>query len=238
MSSRPVGRRLLGAAALLVNLASACGPSTPSATTLPSSLGASATVQSLPPANDPDPSLQVTSPTAPPAPASATVSAPVQVLALGNINIRRGPNLAFNSIAILSKGAVATANGRDVLSNWLRIPLPNDATQNGWVSIMSEFTRVTGSLDTLPELDPQEWPNLAWLRNCTLHELWVAPVGLALPPVYEFPNNELRLNPGTYSVMDTDVDGYPEILKADLSEGKTIEVLVDGLGEKKKCPVQ
>ena len=64
----------------------------------------------------------------------------------------------------------------------------------------------------------------------------VNPVGLALPSVFEFPNNELRLNPGTYSIVDPEVDGYPEILKVDLAEGKTVEVLVDGLGEKKRCP--
>ena len=167
---------------------------------------------------------------------SAIVTSPVRVLALGNVYIRRGPDLAFNSIAYLSKGAVVTATGRNVLSSWLRVSLPEDSSRIGWISIMSEFTDVRGDLDSLPEIDPQEWPELASVRNCTYHELWVEPAGLSLPPVYEFPNNDLRLNPGTYSILDTDVEGYPEVLKVDLREGVTIEVLVDGLGEKKKCP--
>ncbi len=167
---------------------------------------------------------------------SATAVARVSVTALGNVNIRRGPDLAFNPIAVLTRGAVVNADGRDVLSNWLRIPLPNDKSSVGWISIMSEFTRVQGEVGALPEVEPQEWPALAALRNCTLHELWIDPAGVALPPVYEFPYNELRLNPGTYAILDVDVDGYPEILKAELREGMTIEVLIDGLGEKKKCP--
>ena len=114
--------------------------------------------------------------------------------------------------------------------------MPDNSSRLGWVSIMSEFTEVHGDLDSLPEIEPQEWPELASLRNCTYHELWIEPVGLTLPPVYEFPNNDQRLNPGSYSILDVDVDGYPEVLKADLREGMTIEVLVDGLGEKKKCP--
>jgi hypothetical protein len=160
----------------------------------------------------------------------------VLVSALGNVYIRRGPDLAFNPVGLLSKGEVATAAGRDVLSNWVRVPLPEDVSRYGWISIMSEFTQVTGIVAGLPEIDPQEWPDLAWLRNCTFHELWIAPIGLAVPPAYEFPNNELRLDPGTYTITDADVDGYPEILKVEIREGKTIEVLIDGLGEKKKCP--
>ena len=224
------------AAGLLLGALAACAPAaaptpsrltgtanTPTSTPVASTIAASATPAAFASAT-------------PQAVLSATADAPVSVTALGNVNIRRGPDLAFNPIAVLARGAVVTATGRDVLSDWLRIPLPNDKSSVGWISIMSEFTRVQGELDALPEIEPQEWPALASLRNCTFHELWIEPAGVTLPPQYEFPNNDLRLNPGTYSILDVDVDGYPEILKAELREGMTIEVLVDGLGEKKKCP--
>ena len=168
---------------------------------------------------------------------SATVSAPVQVVALGNVYIRRGPDLAFDPIGSLSKGAVVTATGRDVLSNWVRVPLPEDSSRLGWISIMSEFTDVHGDL-RVPAGDRSAGMAASWLPCATapIMSFGSSRRGVTLPPVYEFPNNDLRLNPGTYSILDVDVEGYPEILKADLREGMTIEVLIDGLGEKKKCP--
>lgn len=167
--------------------------------------------------------------------ASPISPAPVRVAALGNVFIRRGPDLAFDPVAVLPKGETAVATGRDVLANWLRIPLPDAASRLGWISIMSGFTQVSGEVDALPEIDPQEWPELAFVRNCTHHELMIQPTGLSLAPVYSFPANELRVNPGRYTVVDLEVDGYPEVSSIDIREGKTIEIMVDGLGEKKKC---
>jgi hypothetical protein len=238
MNSVSATGRAMAAVALFAAALWACAPSgsaTPPVPTmiptLPQHLVDAATIRStsaappVPGATKPAPSP------------SATVAAAVQVTALGNVYVRRGPDLAFNPISIMSKGAVATATGRDVLSNWVRVPLPEDNSEVGWLSIMSEFTQVSGDVAALPEIDPQVWPEPASVRNCTLHELWIHPAGLVLPPVYEFPNNEVRLDPGLYTILDVDVEGYPELLKADLSEGTIIEVLVDGLGEKKKCPL-
>lgn len=164
--------------------------------------------------------------------------ADVRVIALGNVYIRRGPNTAFNPISVLTKGRSAVATGRDVLSKWLRIRVPDAASDSdsGWISIMTDFTQVEGAVDSLPELDPQDWPELASLRNCTLHEMRVEPVGLTLPPVYDFPFNDVRIDPGMYSIIDVDLDGYPGVLQVEIREGMSIDVIVDGSGEKKKCP--
>jgi hypothetical protein len=232
MSNRCAAGRPLAAAGLLFGLLAACAPAGSAPIPLPTiALTESPRFVPVPTATLPSPS-----PTATAEPPPATAGAAVQVTATGNVNIRRGPDLAFNSIAILPKGAVITATGRDVLSNWVRIPIPEDTSRTGWISIMSQFTQVVGDMDSLPEIDPKEWPELASLRNCTYHELWIEPIGVTLPPVFEFPNNDVRLNPGIYSVLDVEIDGYPEVLKVDLGEGMTIDVLVDGLGEKKKCP--
>jgi hypothetical protein len=161
----------------------------------------------------------------------------VEIHARGNLFVRRGPNLAFNAIAVLPKGEVARASGRDVLSDWVRIPVPGDATQSGWVSIMSDFTAIVGDVNLLPEIEPVEWPELAFLRNCTYHELSADPGGIVLPAVQNFPDNDVRMNPGTYTVVDVDVDGYPEVLTVEIREGSAVDIVVDGNGEKKKCPM-
>jgi len=46
----------------------------------------------------------------------------------------------------------------------------------------------------------------------------------------------VRVNPGIYSVVDVDVDGYPEVLTVEIREGSAVDIVVDGNGEKKKCP--
>jgi hypothetical protein len=138
----------------------------------------------------------------------------------------------------LLKGHTAHPTGRDVLANWVRIPLPSDATRSGWVSVMSQFTEVTGELDSLPEIEPTEWPRLASLRNCTYHQMLIQPGGVIIPSIISFPENDVRVNPGSYAVLDVEVDDYPEVLSAQISEGMTVDIVTDGSGEKRKCPVQ
>jgi hypothetical protein len=161
----------------------------------------------------------------------------VEVRARGNLFIRRGPNLAFNAIAVLPKGEVVPATARDVLSDWVMIPVPGNAQRFGWVSIMSEFTEIAGDVTRLPEIEPTEWPQLAFLRNCTYHELYANPGGIVIPAVQNFPDNDVRVNPGVYTVIDVDVDGYPEVLTVEIQEASAVDILIDGNGEKKKCPV-
>jgi hypothetical protein len=175
-------------------------------------------------------------PTAIPSLEAAPTAGRVEIHARGNLFVRRGPNLAFNAIAVLPKGEVVLAIARDVLSDWVMIAVPGNAEETGWVSIMSDFTEIVGDVNGLPEIEPSEWPQLAFLRNCTFHELNAYPGGIVIPAVQNFPNNDVRVNPGLYTVVDVDVDGYPEVLTVEIREGSAVDIVVDGSGEKKKCP--
>jgi hypothetical protein len=161
---------------------------------------------------------------------------PVSVAAVnGNLYIRRGPAVAYNSIAVLYDGQSARAQGRDVLANWLEIPIPGNPETLGWVSIQTVYSAISGDLTKLPEIQPTDYPVPAFLRNCTYHNLTAEPGGILLPAITNFPANDVRINPGTYRVYDSDVEGNPEILKVELREGSALDVNVDGNGEKHKC---
>ncbi len=163
--------------------------------------------------------------------------APVTVAAVkGNLFIRRGPDVAFNPIAVLSAGQRETALARDVLAEWVEIRVPSNPGQTGWVSLQTTYSAVTGDVTSLPEIQPTDWPVPAFLRNCTFHDMTAEPGGILLPAVTNFPDNDVRIPPGTYRVYDTDVDGYPEVLKVELREGSAVDIRVDGNGFKKKCP--
>jgi hypothetical protein len=173
------------------------------------------------------------------APVEATsLPSPVTVTAAkGNLFIRRGPDAAFNPVSVLMRGQNAQATARDVLAGWVQIPIPGGAGGSGWISVGTEFTLVSGDVLSLPEIEPTDWPIPAFLRNCTHHEMYVDPGGIVLPPVDNFPENDVRLNPGAYTVRDTDVDGYPQVLAPEIGEGSAIDIQIDGAGEKKKCPL-
>ncbi len=179
-----------------------------------------------------------TTPLALPSATSTGVAAPVVVTAAkGNLFIRRGPDFAFNPIGALLQGQSATALARDVLAEWLQIPLPGQSSQSGWISIQSQFTVVDGDVMTLPEIQPDYWPVAASVRNCTLHEMQLIPGSITLPSVVNFPYNDVQVNPGTYTVIDTDIDSYPSVAKVEVREGSSIDIVIDGNGDKKKCPV-
>jgi hypothetical protein len=207
-------------------------PSVPS-TAAPAAAGATATALSGASAGS-----GYTSPTDSATLAPTSLPLSVRVTAVrGNVFIRRGPDVAFNAVSVLRDGQTTNATARDVLSQWLQIPLPDNPGTSGWISILTEFTVVTGNPDMLPEVQPSVWPELAFVRNCTHHQMAIDPAGLIIPPVEYFPDNDLRVNPGEYTVRDLDVDEYPQVLKISIHEGSEIDILVDGNGEKKKCPL-
>jgi hypothetical protein len=190
----------------------------------------------------PEPAVQATrtAPSAPAPTAPSPTSLPPQVTVTainGNVFIRRGPDLAFNSISVLTKGQTVVATARDVLARWLQIPVPGDPQRTGWITIVTSYTSVTGDVQSLPELEQTTWPELASLRNCTHHLMTTDPGGIDIPAVDYFPDNEVRIDPGVYSILDLDVDKYPEVLSVDIREGSAIDILTDGTGEKKKCPL-
>jgi hypothetical protein len=240
MSRRALPAVVTLAGVLGITLLQACIPRASTPTTATSATGEVASpvpsqvrIQGTSATPAPPPTLAVEMP-------SATVAPPaVKVTAVGgNIFIHRGPDLAFNPVSVLMKGQTAAATGRDVLSRWVRIALPGDRSKIGWVTIVTEYTRVSGDVASLPEIPPADWPELAFLRNCT-HDLMVAnPAGITIPPLEYFPDNQVQIDPGEYSIVDVDVDKYPEVLKVQIKEGSAVDINYDGMGEKHKCPVR
>lgn len=155
----------------------------------------------------------------------------------GNIFIRRGPGMAYNPISVLYKNTSTDVIARDVLSKWVQVVIP-DSDITGWVSIQTEYSKLNGEFDSLPDFTPTDWPIPAYLRNCTLHDMYVMPGEITLLSVYGYPDNEVWLNPGFYTVQDLFVPGEPEVLDFEIREGLEIEIHDDGLGEHRNCPLE
>jgi hypothetical protein len=153
----------------------------------------------------------------------------------GNIFIRRGPDMAFNPIGVLYKDTSAKVIARDVLSKWVQIEIPN-SDQTGWVSIQTQYSQINGEIKYLPEYTPAEWPVAAYLRNCTYHQMYVMPSEIVIPSYLQYPDNEIWVYPGSYTVYDIDVPGDPEVDQIAVKEGSDIEIHYDGLGGHRKCP--
>jgi hypothetical protein len=223
---------------LFILLTQSCVPvklDTPTA--LPTAQGAEPTSTETSPAPLATPTAPIENPTA-----TATASASpspfpkVTISAVkGNLFIRRGPDLAFNPIGVLYQDTSEEALARDVLSKWVQIKIPN-SNKMGWVSIQTKYSQLTGEIKNLPEYMPTEWPVAAYLRNCTHHQMYVLPNEIVIPSSYEFPDNEIWIYPGTYTIRDIDVPGDPEVDTITVSEGSVVEIRDDGSGEHRKCP--
>ncbi len=177
----------------------------------------------------PTPTAATVRPSVTPAP-SVTITA-----IKGNLFIRRGPDMAFNPIGVLYKDTSAKVIARDVLSDWAQIQIPG-SDKTGWVSVKTEYSQVEGNLEYLPGFTTTEWPVAAYLRNCTYHQMYVPQADMIVPSYFEYPDNEVWIYPGTYTVLDIDVPGDPEVLDFTIKEGQSIEIRWDGTGEKRKCP--
>jgi hypothetical protein len=153
----------------------------------------------------------------------------------GNVFIRRGPDLAYNAVSVLMDGQSAEALTRDVLGKWLQISIPGHPKETGWISIQTRFVTVSGDIMKLPEVMPTDWPVLASLRNCTYHYMEANPGGIVIPSVYNFPDNDVQINPGVYTIHDIEVDGSPEVMQVEIKEGAEIDIRDDGDGDHKKC---
>jgi len=153
----------------------------------------------------------------------------------GNLFVRRGPGMAYNPVGVLYKDTSTAAIARDVLSNWVQVNIPN-SNQAGWVSIQTSYSQVEGNVKDLPELTNIEWPQAAYLRNCTYHRMYILPGELVIPPSLQFPENEIWIYPGQYVAYDIDVAGDPAVADIGIREGSNVEIHNDGLGGHRKCP--
>jgi hypothetical protein len=220
---------------LLAVASQACGPSQKisQAASAPTQAPLPQPVESLAPSSTPT-NIPIATPTISITPApSVTVTA-----AKGNLFIRRGPDLAFNAVSVLMDGQSAQALARDVLGKWLQIPLPDDPGKTGWISIQSHYSVVSGDVTNVQAVTTTDWPELAFLRNCTHHLMEADPGGILIPAVDNFQENYAQLNPGVYTVYDIEVDGSPEVLEVEVKEGSEIDIRDDGDGEHRKCPIQ
>ena len=166
---------------------------------------------------------------------TATFLPKVTITAIkGNIFIRRGPGMAYNPISVLYKNTSTKVIARDVLSKWVQVVLP-DSDKTGWVSIQTEYSKLNGEFASLPDFTPTDWPIPAYLRNCTRHDMYVMPGEITLYSYFAYPDNEVWLYPGFYTVQDLFVPGEPQVLDFEIREGLEIEIQDDGLGEHSKC---
>lgn len=153
----------------------------------------------------------------------------------GNLNIRRGPDVAYNPIGVLYKGTSAKVIAHDVLTKWAQIVIPN-SDKTGWVSLLTSYSSLEGDLASLPGFTITDWPVIAYLRNCTHHQMFIMPGEITLPSSYGYPENEIWLNPGNYIVYDLDMPDLPEVMSFDIREGQEVEIVDDGTGEHRLCP--
>jgi hypothetical protein len=173
-----------------------------------------------------------TTPSPTTAPTQVTITA-----ATGDLYIRRGPGSDFNPIGALLQGQSAVAAGRDILSQWLYIPIPARAGDFGWVSTLTQFARVSGVIVDLPVVDsPLAVP--AFIRNCSTQEMIVEPLGVVIPPGSSFPDNIVQFDPGQYSIHNYDLPGQPGVTSVYLVEGEQFDITAKNTPAQHKCPDQ
>ncbi|HNK63702.1 MAG TPA: SH3 domain-containing protein [Anaerolineales bacterium] len=155
----------------------------------------------------------------------------------GNLYIRRGPGTEYDRVGVLYKGESTEIIGQDVLSKWVQVQVP-DSDRTGWVSIMTEFSKLDGDLTFVPDFTFTEWPQPAYIKNCTEHDVVVEPGDIYLYNLFTNSKylNESQVDPGVYTIFDMFLPGEPEIQTVDVREGETIYITVDGDGTKHKCP--
>ena len=156
----------------------------------------------------------------------------------GNLYIRRGSGSDFNPIGVLLKGQTVAVSGRDILNEWLYIPIPSQTGKFGWVSTLTIYSSISGNTMDLPVVD-SGLAVPAFLQNCSTDNMIVQPAGVIVPPVYQFPNNIIQFDPGKYLVQDYDLGNSnpnsTQGIVVDLREGEQYQIL--GVGAARhKCP--
>jgi hypothetical protein len=166
---------------------------------------------------------------------SVTPAPKVTITAVkGNLFIRRGPDMAYNPIDVLYKGTTVTAYMRDVLSKWVQITIPK-SDKTGWVSLQTEYSKVEGNVDALPEFKITDWPLPSYVRNCTHHKIVLYPGEIYIDSEVFEPENVAWVYPGHYYVFDIDMPDPVRLESIVTSEGKTVDVRIDGADERRKC---
>lgn len=169
---------------------------------------------------------------------SATPAASVRVTAVnGNLYIRRGPGTAYDRIAVLKSATSAVVIGQDMLSKWVQVQIPG-SEQTGWVSLLTPYSQLDGELKEVPAFTFTEWPEPAYIKNCTEHDVIILPNELYLYSLWTNANylNYTQVDPGTYQIQDATLPDAPVYDTIDVREGETFYITINGTGESHKCP--
>jgi SH3-like domain-containing protein len=230
-TSRAVGLLtcVLALATLACGLTAGAVP--PTATIVPpTAQAASATVAStdVPATTTPEPSP------------SAAPAALVRVSASGgNMTLRRGPATAYDVRGYFLAGQSTAAVARNQAADWLLVQDPSGTSgSTAWVNASSRYIVIdaeAGAVQALPvqAVDPAV---PAYIRNCTYHPMLIQPVGVLLKEQFDAPNNMQVFTPGVYEAYDQVQEGQPKVKTEELREGKTIDIVTDGLGNTYPCP--
>ncbi len=150
-----------------------------------------------------------------------------------SLNIRRGPGIYYNVVGVIAAGKSVTALARDVTGGWLYIPIPSAPTTFGWVAAETQYSSVTGDLNTLEKKSVAPADPI-YIKNCTYHAMQVDPGGFLLSGQTEAPDNLKQVTPGTYTVSDTTVN--MQVAAQTLFEGDSLVIYTDGLNNTYMCP--
>jgi len=189
----------------------------------------------------PTPTLLPPRPTITPTPlfvteAATVIATPKTVtvtLVGGNLSVRRGPSLDYNFVGVLYKGDVVTATGRDRISRWIQVELPDRSGAEGWITTETQYTDIKGDISNLPFIETKPAAP-AFIRNCTKDIMWILPDDVQLLDKFNGPYNEEQFNVGLHQVIDPN---NPDVVlkEIDLSEGERVDILHNFKGEKSKC---
>lgn len=169
---------------------------------------------------------------------SATPTPSVRLTAInGNLYIRRGPSTAYDRIGILKSATSANIIGQDMLSKWVQIQIPN-TEETGWVSLLTPFSQIDGNLEDVPAFTFTEWPEPAYIKNCTEHDVIILPNEIYLYSLWTNADylNYVQVDPGVYELQDATLPDAPVYETIDVQEGETYYITVNGLDEYHKCP--
>jgi len=209
----------------LVAASLACGP-----------LAAVPTVTIAAPTGTTAPAPTATASPQPTASPTQVELAPVTFLASGgNLNMRRGPGVGYNVLAVLRNGEQGTIAARNQDNDWYYLEIPGQPGSSAWVSGASQYSSIQGDASTAPVMlvDP---PAPAYLRNCIFHPVLIVPGDILLPNQAAAPDNKVQFNPGIYEGFDQNVADYPKIFSVELREGNTVDITSDGLNNTYSCP--
>jgi hypothetical protein len=147
--------------------------------------------------------------------------------------VRRGPGPEYDTVAAFLDGQTRNATGRNADGTWLLISGPSTSTSLGWVIVTTKYTSVIGEVSGLPVVTVAP-AALAYVRNCTPHEMLVNPTGVLLPDRGRSPENQLQFFPGEYSVIDQTSES--EVASVTVFEGRTVDIRKDSSGTSYTCP--